>query len=102
MIKPTKKTKRDGEIEVQQCEWNTAQFVMRGDYSSSEILDKAIKEGLLPANERDAWENLGEYGRYFQCWFKAVPDSSGMYSSLHHEASPDTRGAYFASVVERF
>ena len=102
MIKPTKKTKRDGEIERQQCEWNMAQFVMRGDYSHDEILDAAIKQDLLPANERDAWENLGESGRYYQCWFKAVPDSSGNYSSMHHETTPETRGAYFASVIERF
>ncbi|UKL14855.1 hypothetical protein [Erwinia phage Gungnir39] len=102
MIKPTKKQKRDGEIDIQSCEWNMAQFVMRGDYTHEQILDAAIKNGILPANERDAWENLGEYGRYYQCWFKAVPDGSGQYSYLNFEATHETRGAYFASVVERF
>lgn len=100
--KPEKKSRRDGNISLQRCEWNLAQFVIIGDYTAAEILDKAISEGLLASNERDAWENLGEYGRYYQCWFKAVPDGSGMYSTFHHEATKETRGAYFASVLERF
>lgn len=102
IVKPSKKSKRDGQISIQQCEWNMAQFVIVGDYTAEQILDKAISEGLLAANERGAWENLGELGRYYQCWFKVVPDGSGMYSVFHHEATHETRGAYFASVLERF
>ncbi|QHJ79601.1 MAG: hypothetical protein [Caudoviricetes sp.] len=102
LIVPIHKTKRDGEIEHQRMEWNLAQFVMRGNYSQAQVLDAAIKEGLLAANERDAWENLGEYGRYYQCWFKTVPDNSGVHSSMSYESSPDVRGSFFVSVVERF
>lgn len=102
MIKPSKKQKRDGEIEVQRCEWNLAQFVMRGDYTHEQILDAAISNGLLAANERDNWETIDDYCRYYQCWFKVIPCNSGEYRCLHVEANSDTRGAYFASVVERF
>lgn len=102
MVKPSKKSKRDGQIEIQHMEWNLAQFVIIGDYTESEILDRAISEDLLPDNERDAWENLGEHGRYYQTWFKVIPCNNGMYSCLHVEATHNTRGAYFASVLERF
>ncbi len=97
-----KKSRRDGEIELLNSHYNLGMFVMRGDYTHSQILDKAIECGLLADNERDAWENLGEFGRYYQSWFKVVPDGSGEYSSYHHGVKEGVRGAYFASVVERF
>lgn len=97
-----KKSKRDGEIDLLNNDWSLGMFVMRGNWTHSEILDKAISEGLLAENERDSWENLGEHGRYYQSWFKAVPDGSGQFSTFHHAVKEGVRGAYFASVIERF
>lgn len=94
--------KKDGQIEFLHNDWSIGMFIMRGDYTESQILDAAISNGLLPSNERDSWENPGEYGRYYQSWFKAVPDGRGHYSTFHHAVEKQVRGAYFASVIERF
>lgn len=94
--------KRDGEIDILHNDSSCGMLVMRGDYTESQILDAAINSGIISDDERKEWENLGEYGRYYQSWFKAVPDGSGQFSTFHHAVDKKLRGAYFASVVERF
>lgn len=102
LIKPTKKGRYDGSIEQMNNDDCIGMLVMRGDYTAEKMLDAAIESGLIPENERDAWEVDREGNRYYQAWFKAVPDGSGCYATLHHPRNTPCRGAYFASVIYRY
>lgn len=102
LVKPTAKSRHDGKIDMLNNGDAIGMLVMIGDYTAEQMLDAAIKAGLIPENERDAWEPEEPHTSYYQSWFKAVPDGSGFYSTYHHPRNTPCRGAYFASVIYRY
>ena len=102
LTKQRKKSKYDGSIDIMNNDDCIGMLVMRGDYTAEQMLDAAIKAELIPSNERDAWQADRQGNRYYQAWFKAVPDGSGCYAALHHPRNTPCRGAYFASVIYRY
>ncbi len=95
LIKPAKKQKHDGSVE--RTTSDDARFlVMRGDYTSEQIIKAAIERGEIEEEDKDAWESA----RYYQSWYKTSPlGGQDSYSHWNHPRETPCRGAYFASVL---
>lgn len=93
LVKPTKKGKRDGEVDFL-CSDNEQFLVMRGDYSRDDIIKQAVEQRIIDAEDVDNWVEA----EYDQCWYKTTP-SSGDYSAWNYPRHTPCRGAYFASIL---
>lgn len=96
LVKPIKKAKRDGEVNELRSD-DGFFLVMRGDYSSSEIIDAAIKQSVITAEEVNGWNDA----EYEQCWCKTTP-CNGDYHTWNNPRQTPCRGAYFASSLFRY
>lgn len=97
MIKPEKKSKRDGEVEIMRSDECTF-LVMRGDYNKEQIIAAAIEECQIDAEESEDWLKMTNY---YQTWYKTSPiGGQEGYSNWHHPRNEPCRGAYFASVLQ--
>ena len=95
VIKPEKKQKHDGSIDLLHSE--EARFiVMRGDYTAEQILKAALDAEEISPCEKDSWT----HARYYQSWYKSSPiGGQEGYSGWNHPRDAPCRGAYFASVL---
>lgn len=97
VTKPQKPGKNDGE-----CDYLTSDdarfLVMRGDYTSDQILKAALEQNVI---DDDGAEDFKNSARYYQCWYKVSPiGGQEGYSGWHHPRNEPCRGAYFASVLQ--
>ena len=97
LVKPTKKGKRDGEVNWLSSDEATF-LVMRGDYPRETIIQKAIECCEIDAEDAADWEQA----EYFQSWYKTLPSGGNDgYSSWNYPLKSPCRGAYFASALVR-
>ena len=100
MVKPSKKSRRDGKVMLWDANEYHQSLCVVGDYSQNEIILLAVKSGDIDSGGSGWFGQENKKARYYQDWFKAVPSSNGDYMMMYYPSRSEVKGSVFCSVIE--